>query len=203
MTTVRYLGTFLDRTRRRAAPGAGVPGRAVGIRRPAVVRDYMMREMTRFEHRWEIQATDGWQEFAQVTDELTRWVDRRAWATGEGRKAIFDRAVPWLRQRRVLLPALESLTRLVGHVVGQAHLRLWETLLELVTAERAAALVGCWTSRRIKSRRRTVASGAGDRTATALVRRWPGWRRWPGSAWVGWICRWCRSGGWWIWPGPG
>ncbi|MEK8105256.1 DUF4158 domain-containing protein [Micromonospora sp. M12] len=65
-----------------------------------MVRDYMMREMTRFEHRWEIQAADGWQEFTQVTDELTRWVDRRAWTTGEGRKAVFDRAVPWLRQRR-------------------------------------------------------------------------------------------------------
>jgi hypothetical protein len=48
----------------------------LGIRRPEVVRDYMMREMTRFEHRWEIQTADGWQEFAQVTEDLTRWVDR-------------------------------------------------------------------------------------------------------------------------------
>jgi len=142
LTTVRFLGTFLDDPL--AVPEVVLEYLAgqLGIRRPGVVRDYMMREMTRFEHRWEIQAVDGWQEFAQVTDELTRWIDRRAWSTGEGRKAIFDRAVPWLRQRRVLLPALEPLTRLVGRVVGQAHLRLWETLLELVTAEQAVLLLG-------------------------------------------------------------
>jgi hypothetical protein len=141
LTTVRFLGTFLDDPL--AVPEAVLEylARQLGIRRPGVVRDYMMREMTRFEHRWEIQSVDGWQEFAQVTDELTRWVDRRAWTTGEGRKAIFDRAVPWLRQRRVLLPALESLTRLVGRVVQQSHLRLWETLLELVTAEQAVLLL--------------------------------------------------------------
>lgn len=141
LTTVRYLGTFLD-------DPLDVPDTVVeylagqlGMRRPAALRDYMTREMTRFEHRWEIQAADGWREFTQVTDELTRWVDRRAWATGEGRKAIFDRAVPWLRQRRVLLPALDSLTRLIGHVVAQPDLRLWETLMDLVTGEQARMLV--------------------------------------------------------------
>lgn len=83
LTTVRFLGTFLDDPL--AVPEAVLEYLAtqLGIRRPGVVRDYMMREMTRFEHRWEIQAADGWQEFAQVTDELTRWIDRRAWATGE------------------------------------------------------------------------------------------------------------------------
>ena len=172
LTTVRFLGTFLDDPL--AVPEAVLEYLAgqLGIRRPGVVRDYMMREMTRFEHRWEIQAADGWQEFAQVTDELTRCVDRRAWATGEGRKTIFDRAVPWLRQRRVLLPALEPLTRLVGRVVGQAHLRLWETLLELVTAEQAVLLLNLVEvpdGQRISALERLRREPTGD-TATALAK---------------------------------
>ncbi|WUV16970.1 DUF4158 domain-containing protein [Streptomyces sp. NBC_01485] len=32
------------------------------------------------------------------------WLDARAWTTREGPKAIFDAAVGWLRERRVLLP---------------------------------------------------------------------------------------------------
>ncbi|GAA2533597.1 hypothetical protein GCM10010201_36230 [Pilimelia columellifera subsp. columellifera] len=172
LTTVRFLGTFLDDPL--AVPDAVLEYLAgqLGIRRPGVVRDYLMREMTRFEHRWEIQATDGWQEFSEVTDELTRWIDRRAWATGEGRKAIFDRAVPWLRQRRVLLPALVPLTRLVGRVVQQSHLRLWETLLELVTAEQAVLLlklVEVAEGQRISALEWLRREPTGD-TATALVK---------------------------------
>jgi TnpA family transposase len=172
LTTVRFLGTFLDDPLDVPALVLEYLAGQLEIRRPGVVRDYMMREMTRFEHRWEIQAADGWQEFTQVTDELTRWVDRRAWATGEGRKAVFDRAVPWLRQRRVLLPAVDSLTRLVGHVVGQAHLRLWETLLELVTAEQAMVLLGLVEvpdGQRISALERLRREPTGD-TALALVR---------------------------------
>ncbi|WP_328473898.1 hypothetical protein OHA21_13745 [Actinoplanes sp. NBC_00393] len=88
-----------------------------------------------------------------------------------GRKAIFDRAVPWLRQRRVLLPALEPLTRLVGRVVGQAHLRLWETLLGLVTAEQAVLLLGLVEvpeGDRISALERLRREPTGDTTATLV-----------------------------------
>ncbi|HEX8344365.1 MAG TPA: DUF4158 domain-containing protein [Actinoplanes sp.] len=172
LTTVRFLGTFLDDPLDVPQPVVEYLAGQLEVRRPGVVRDYMMREMTRFEHRWEIQAADGWQEFTQATDDLTRWADRRAWTTGEGRKAVFDRAVPWLRQRRVLLPAVDSLTRLIGHVVGQAHLRLWETLLELVTAEQAVVLLGLVEvpeGQRISALERLRREPTGD-TALALVK---------------------------------
>ena len=172
LTTVRYLGTFLD-------DPIDVPVRVLEylaeqleVRKPAAVRDYLAREMTRFEHRWEIREADGWREFAEAADELTRWVDRRAWTTGDGRKAVFDGAVGWLRQRRVLLPALDSLTRLVGHVVKRAHVRLWETLLGLITAEQAQLLLnlvevpeGHRISPLERLRRTPI-----DQTASALVK---------------------------------
>jgi hypothetical protein len=61
-------------------------------------------------------------------------VDRRAWTTGDGRKAIFDGAVEWLWRRQVLLPAVSTLHRLVGEVVTAAQKRLFGTLLGLITA---------------------------------------------------------------------
>ena len=62
------------------------------------------REKTRFEHQWGIVEAGQWRDFGQAEAELTQWVDDRAWTTGDGPKAIFDGAVGWLRERRVLLP---------------------------------------------------------------------------------------------------
>jgi hypothetical protein len=111
LTTVRYVGTFLDGPTDVPQAVLEYLAEQLAVRKPAaVVRDYLMREMTRFEHRWEICEVDGWCDFAQARDELARWVDRRAWTTGDGPKSIFDGAVGWLRHRRVLLPAVDTVT---------------------------------------------------------------------------------------------
>jgi TnpA family transposase len=173
LTTVRYVGTFLDDPAEVPVAVLEYLAEQLTIRKPAVVvRGYLMREMTRFEHRWEICEVDGWRDFAQSRDELTRWVDRRAWATGDGPKSIFDGAVGWLRHRRVLLPAVDTVTRLVGTVVGAAHQRLWNTLAALITAEQAQvllALVEVLDGERISALER-LRRGPVDRTASALVR---------------------------------
>ena len=97
--------------------------------------------MTRFDHRWEIGQADGWREFASVREELTRWIDHRAWTTGVGPKAIFDGVITWLRQLQVLLPAVRELEKLVSRVVRAAHVRLWSTLAGLLTARQAKLLL--------------------------------------------------------------
>jgi hypothetical protein len=48
---------------------------------PSCVKAYLEREKTRFEHQWEIAREYGWRDFAEVEQELTRWVDDRAWIT--------------------------------------------------------------------------------------------------------------------------
>jgi Domain of unknown function (DUF4158) len=50
LTTVRFLGTFLDDPLDVPEAVAEYLAGQLGIRRPGVVRDYIMREMTRFEH---------------------------------------------------------------------------------------------------------------------------------------------------------
>ena len=68
------------------------------------------------------------------------WVDARAWTTGDGPKALFDGAVGWLRERRVLLPGVSVLTRLVASVRDVAMQRLWDVLAAMVTPAQARML---------------------------------------------------------------
>jgi hypothetical protein len=45
-----------------------------------------------------------------VAGQLRGWVDKWAWVSGDGPKAIFAGAVSWLRERGVLLPGVSTLT---------------------------------------------------------------------------------------------
>jgi hypothetical protein len=124
LTVVRYLGVFPDDL-------AGVPDAVVeylaaqlGITDVGLVKEYGAREKTRFEHMWELRAELGYRDFAAVEAELRAWVDARAWTTGDGPKALFDAAVGWLRERRVLLPGVSTLARLVAGVREAATQRL-------------------------------------------------------------------------------
>src|SRR4051794_20720412 len=86
----------------------------LGIADPSVVKRYTERRTTRFEHQAEIRSVYGYRPFAAAEDELAVWVADRSWTSGDGPTVLFDDAVAWLRQRRVLLPGLSTLVRLVA-----------------------------------------------------------------------------------------
>ncbi|MDT8913481.1 Tn3 family transposase [Amycolatopsis sp. PS_44_ISF1] len=143
LATVRFTGRFFD------DPLAGVPlelveylAEQLDIDDPSCVKAYSERGKTRLEHLWEIRQADGWHEFTLVELELGEWVEGRAWTTGDGPKALFDAAVGWLRERRVLLPGVSTLVRLVASRRDAATQRLWETLHALLTGEQKALLDG-------------------------------------------------------------
>lgn len=79
-----------------------------------------------------------------MEDELGEWIEARAWTTGDGPKALFDAAVVWLRERRVLLPGVSTLVRLVAARREAAAQRLWSTLHELLDDGQRTALDGNW-----------------------------------------------------------
>ena len=80
------------------------------------MKKYTERTKTRFDHQWEIRRACGLREFADVEAELADWVAARSWTSGDGPKAIFLDAVAWLRERKVLLPGVTTLARLVAKV---------------------------------------------------------------------------------------
>ncbi|MEU4359422.1 Tn3 family transposase [Streptomyces virginiae] len=140
LTTARYLGGFLD-------DPADVPPEVVeylaeqlGIGDPSVLKEYGERENTRLEHVRELRRVLEYREFAEAEGELREWADARAWTTGEGPKALFDAAAGWLRERRVLLPGVTTLTRLVASVREAANQRLWDSLYGMLSTGQRAVL---------------------------------------------------------------
>jgi hypothetical protein len=60
-------------------------------------------------------------------------VAARAWTSGDGPKAIFLDAMTWLRERKVLLPGVTTLARLVAQARDDTTHRLWRVLEALLT----------------------------------------------------------------------
>jgi TnpA family transposase len=142
LVTVRNVGAFLDDPLDVPVELVDYLAEQLGIVDSSCVKSYGEREKTRFEHVWELRQAGGWHEFSVVENELGEWIEARAWTTGDGPKALFDVAVSWLRERKVLLPGVTRLVRLVAARREAANRRLWETLCDLLDDEQRAALDG-------------------------------------------------------------
>lgn len=139
--TVRALGTFLvDALGDVPVEAVDYVEGQVGVADPSCVKAYAEREKTRLEHQWEIAREYGFIDFPSGQADLGRWIDDRAWTTGEGPRALFDGAVSWLRRERVLLPGIIVLA-MAAQVREAAAERLYDTVVAVVTAEQERALV--------------------------------------------------------------
>ncbi|WP_331762391.1 DUF4158 domain-containing protein [Streptomyces sp. NBC_01508] len=133
--TVRMLGTFLldDPAR---VPRSTVAFVAEQLRLdPACLTEYASRAKTAYEHTWEIRDAYGYREFSAAEDEVRAFLAARVWASLEGPRALFDRAVVWLVDNRVLLPGITTLTRLVAEVRASENTALYRTLDEAVPGD--------------------------------------------------------------------
>ncbi|MBV9139689.1 MAG: DUF4158 domain-containing protein [Pseudonocardiales bacterium] len=133
LVTVRWLGTFLEDPL--DVPSAVLDFVAVqlGVVDPSQVKRYIERTKTRFDHQWEIRRVYGLREFAEVETEFADWVAARSWTSGDGPKSIFADGMVWLRERRVLLPRVTTLARLVARMRDDTTRRLWGVLEGLLT----------------------------------------------------------------------
>src|SRR5450755_1550968 len=73
-------------------------------------------------------------EFVAGEAELREFVAARVWALEEGPRALFDRAVLWLIEQRVLLPGITVLARLVAEMRAAEHARIHALLANALTA---------------------------------------------------------------------
>jgi hypothetical protein len=133
LCTVRFLGTFLSNP-------IDVPQSVVrhlatqlAIADPTCAREYTSRPATHREHAGEIQRRYGYRDFSDQPEHvrLIRWMYTRAWLSAERPTVLFDLVTARLVERKILLPGVTVLTRLVSQVRERATTRLWERLTAL------------------------------------------------------------------------
>jgi len=162
LVTVRYLGVFLAEPTVVPAGVVAWVAEQLGINEVGCLSGYAERRQTPFEHAWEIREALGLREFPAAREQLAAWVSAQAWSTVDGPVALFDGAVLWLREQRVLLPGVTVLARLVASLREDVAARLFGVLHGLLRPGRARVL------------EQLVAVAGGDRTSTLeRLRRGP------------------------------
>jgi len=136
LCTVRFLGTFL--TDPTDVPPAAIVYVAtqIGVKHPVCVVRYKERPPTHREHAADIQRVYGYRDFHPPATLLPflRWLYSRSWFSAERPSVLFDLATAWLAERKILLPGVTVLARLVARVRDRAAHRLWKTLAQLPEA---------------------------------------------------------------------
>jgi TnpA family transposase len=139
--TVRFLGTFLDDPSEAPAGVVAYLARQLGIADTGGLKRYAAGVMRR-DHAAEIRRRYGYRDFHQGSEPvaLSRWLANRAWVGAERPSVLFDLATARLVERRVLLPGVSTLARMVAQVRDKAASRLWRTLARSLKPRQAARL---------------------------------------------------------------
>ncbi len=142
LCTVRFLGTFLIN------PLDVPPGAVAHVARQLRIVDasclarYLERPTTHWEHAMEIRRRYGYRDFTDQPAHfrLVRWLYTRTWLSIERPSVLFEYAIAWLIQHKVLLPGMTVLERLIASVHERVTARLWRLLAAVPTAEQRAGL---------------------------------------------------------------
>lgn len=134
LTTVRFLGTFLEDPTAVPGPVLHALSSQLGIVDATCVLTYRESEQ-RWRHTTEIRARYGYCEFADsgVQFRLGRWLCAMCWTGTDRPSTLFDYANGWLVGHKVLLPGITVLERFVAEVRSRMESRLWRLLVCGVT----------------------------------------------------------------------
>jgi hypothetical protein len=109
---------------------------------PACLKRYLNRPASHREHAGEIQRRLGYRDFNDLSERfrLLRWLYTRAWLSAERPTVLFDLTTARLIERKILLPGVTVLTRLIARVRDRASSRLWRVLAALPNADQRTGL---------------------------------------------------------------
>jgi hypothetical protein len=132
IVTVRFLGTFQDDPT--DVPVGVIAHLAAQLNVPPTtdLSTYQNGD-ARWDHAIEIRQRFGYRDFTEQPEHfrLVRWLYTRAWLSAERPSVLFDLATARLVERKILLPGVTTLTRLVAAVRDRSAQQLWRTLAEL------------------------------------------------------------------------
>ncbi|WP_239342236.1 DUF4158 domain-containing protein [Frankia sp. CiP3] len=111
--TIRMLGMFLTDSDPMGVPEVVIRYMAeqLGIADWSCAKLYPERQQTKYEHAWEIRDLLGYRDFGQAEQEVAAYIASRVQKTRDSRRDLFDRAVVWLVDKRVLLPGITTCYR--------------------------------------------------------------------------------------------
>lgn len=141
LCTVRFLGTFLQNP-------TDVPKGVIACIANQLNMDdaclprYLDRPPTRLEHTLEIQRLYGYRNLSDGLEnfKLLRWLYVRCWLSAERPSVLFDLATSRLVERKILLPGVSILSRLVANVRDRAAARVWRLLARFPNDEQRSRL---------------------------------------------------------------
>lgn len=120
LCTVRCVGTFLSDPTAVPTSVLNFVAEQLGIEDPSCIKRYAEQESTAWEHTAEIREVFDYRIFSGESERLRAFLAARAWIRVETAKVLFDTAVDWMREHRVLLPGLHAVLKLVMDVRSDA-----------------------------------------------------------------------------------
>ncbi len=139
--SVRFLGTFLNNPTDVPRVVVDYLKKQLGITDEACLSRYGQGE-THWDHVAEIKRFYDYREISSPHESfsLVRWLYTRAWISNERPSVLLDLATARLVERKVLLPGITFLTRLISRVRARVAERLWRALASKVLVEQRANL---------------------------------------------------------------
>jgi TnpA family transposase len=130
LCTIRFLGTLLEDPRDVPAAVVSYVAHQLAVDDPSSHAQYCAGEQ-RWEHAAQIRTRCGYQDFLTWPAQfrLNRWLYALCWTGTDRPSVLFDRATTWLFSRKVLLPGVSVLERLVARVRNRVQERLWCLLI--------------------------------------------------------------------------
>ena len=119
LTTVRFLGTFLEDSIAVPSEVVQTLSRQLGISKSEAIGEYRQGRWRR-QHATEIRTQFGYSDFSDPAAgfRLARWLCALCWTGTERPSVLFDRATAWLLTHKVLLPGVSVLERFIARLRG-------------------------------------------------------------------------------------
>ncbi len=129
LTTVRFLGTFLEDLGTVPAAVLQTLRRQLGLSGPNPLDDYVQGEQ-RWAHAEQIRTEHGYRSLSdrQAGFALARWLYAQCWTGTDRPSVLFDRATSWMLAHKVLLPGASVLERFVARLRERVDARLCHLL---------------------------------------------------------------------------